>query len=257
MKSRPSQEQRPKEAIVLVAGSGERLRPLTADCPKCLIEVAGQSLLKRLLEQLEEVGIERVVLATGYLHDVLVAQIDEWNLSLAIEAIENTDYDQSNNAVSLKLAIQGLSQDRFLLCDGDILLRHSQPLKRLIATPRDNVLSVMRFETMGGEEMKVIIDDESGRICELGKSLNPERADGESLGIQMIGPSAFSPLVERLATLDEKERRQMYYEDVFAELIDGDIDFFGCELPVGGWTEIDTAQDLKEAREMAARWAGC
>ncbi len=248
-----SSNPRPREAIVLVAGVGSRLQPLTHERPKCLFEVGGMPLLKRLLFQLQHVGIKRVVLATGHLHDQLMTSVRRWELELDIDACQNDTYATENNAVSLGVAMEGLESRRFLLCDGDILLRRVQMLEQVVKSPHENVLAMMRFDALTEEDMKVTVDTD-GRVVELGKAMPTEQADGESLGFQKIGPSAFLPLAERIDGLSPREREELYYEDVFAELVDRDIEFHACSLPPGGWTEIDTPAELEGAREMAARW---
>ena len=248
-----SSNTRPREAVLLVAGVGSRLEPMTHERPNCLVEVGGMPLLQRLRFQLQHVGIERVVLATGHLHDTLMAEVERWDLELEIEAQYNDSYDTENNAVSLREAMRGLDGRRFLLCDGDILLRRVQMLEQIAKAPQENVLAMMRFDGLGDEEMKLTVDGD-GQVQDLGKTIDSEVADGESLGIQKIGESGFLPLAERLDSLSPDEREQMYYEDVFSELIDRGIEFFACDLPPGGWTEIDTPAELEGAREMAARW---
>ena len=252
MNTHTSSNDRPREAVLLVAGVGSRLQPLTNERPKCLFEVGGMPLLKRLLFQLQHVGIERAVLATGHLHEVLMREVERWDLELDIEARKTETYETENNAVSLGVAMDGLDSRRFLLCDGDILIRRVQMLESVAKSPQEHVLAMMRFDGLGDEEMKLVVDD--GRIEDLGKDIDGDRADGESLGIQKIGPSAFLPLAERLDGLEPREREELYYEDVFSELIDRDVKFHACDLPPGGWTEIDTPAELEGAREMAARW---
>ena len=244
---------RPVEAILLVAGTGTRLHPLTESCPKCLLEVGGTPLLKRLLLQLQSVGIERVILSTGFCHDLLVEQVACWNLSMEIDSARGESYETENNAVSLGVAMEKCSSRQLLLCDGDIIVRHARDLEKLLASPGENVLTMIRFDSLGEEEMKLEVGADD-RIQRLSKKLDPKTAHGESLGIQKIGPSAFSLLRQRLATLDEEERQRLYYEDVFSELIDEGIEFSACELPAGGWTEIDTIEDLQHARRMADGW---
>ncbi len=241
------------EAILLVAGTGSRLSPLTDDCPKCLLEVSQKPLLRRLLEQLVEAGIERVVFSTGYLHDRLMDTVRAWELPLTMVEAYGETYDRENNAVSLGVAMKALNGHRFLLCDGDILLRDASPLTTIVDAPHDNAMALMRFEEMGDEEMKMVVDDDH-RIDTLGKDIPLEQADGESLGIQKIGPSAFDALQQRLQAMDAEERRVLYYEDVFTHLIDQGIPFFGCELAPEGWTEIDTVDDLEAARQLAETW---
>ncbi|MFU8806488.1 MAG: sugar phosphate nucleotidyltransferase, partial [Bradymonadaceae bacterium] len=73
------QRSSPRDAILLIAGMGSRLRPLTEDRPKCLLEVGREPLLVRLLRQLESLGIERVVLATGYMADVVATTLKKFD----------------------------------------------------------------------------------------------------------------------------------------------------------------------------------
>lgn len=254
MSSKHRSNHRPKSAILLVAGLGRRLSPLTRDCPKCLVDVAGKTLLERLLVQLAGAGIQRAILATGHLHGAVASHVANWDLDLNTDLVRVDEYDNTNNAVSLLEALKPLSERRFLLCDGDILIRRQNFIRKVLDTPHDNVLSIRRGRELGAEEMKVAFAPGGHKIRRLGKDLAVAVADGESLGIQKIGPTAFSKLVRRLRGLDEQERRELYYEDVFAELIDDGIPFYGCECASDGWTEIDTPEDLRRARQMAERW---
>lgn len=254
MNSTNSRNSRPSEAILLVAGMGSRLEEITRHRPKCLVEVGGVPLLKRLLTQLANVDIERVVLASGFQHEELLAEVLSWRLPLRIEAAPNDTFASENNAVSLAAAMKKLESRHFILCDGDILVRHEEMLASVLDAPGDNVLAMIRFDELGQEEMKIELDPETTRIRRLGKELEPDGANGESLGIQKIGPSAFPRLQQRLARLNAEERRRLYYEDVFSELIEEGIEFTACELPIGAWTEIDTAADLEVARDMARSW---
>ena len=255
MSMKPSPEISVCRAILLVAGRGSRLDPITSDLPKCLIEIEGRSLLERLLDQLESIGIEEVVLATGYLHEKLEAAVAQWNHDLSIVTAYTEDYATENNAVSLGGAMEALGGEGFLLIDGDVLLLQGRRLQELAADTNENVLTVMRPEAMGAEEMKVEVDEATGRILRLGKGLEEATAFGESLGIQKIGPKIFDELLARLNGLSADERRDLYYEDVFAELIDDGADFFARQIPIGEWTEIDTVEDLEAARAMAASWS--
>ncbi|WP_158542715.1 NTP transferase domain-containing protein [Lujinxingia litoralis] len=244
----------PEEAILLVAGTGSRLRPLTADRPKCLLEVGGQALLKRLLDQLAEVGIKRAVLVTGYLHERMVETVASWSLGLDVAFAPNPTFDTENNAISTLVGMRELKGRSFLLCDGDILLRQTTWVADLLRDERENVLTMIRFDTLGHEEMKIRLGHREA-IEGLSKGLDPASAHGESLGVQKVGPSAFSTLIERLSSLNDEERVRLYYEDVFAELIPEGIKFFAREVQPGSWTEIDTAEDLQMARELYQSWS--
>ena len=238
----------------MVAGVGARLYPLTEDRPKCMIEVGGKSLLRRLLEQLIEVGIGRVILVTGYKADLLMEAARSWDLPLELEEANCPTYAIHNNAVSLGVALGALQGQSFLLCDGDVLVRDGGLFRALLSAPGENVLACTRFEDMGEEEMKVCLNRETGQVALLSKELDPASADGESLGIQKIGATALAGLRRRLAELEEEERRGLYYEDVFAELILEGVPFQIAEIAEGGWTEIDTVEDLEMAEALSRSW---
>lgn len=244
---------RPREAILLVAGTGSRLHPYTLKKPKCLLEVGGSALLERLLRQLETLEIGRVVLVTGFQNEFLMDTARGYGLSIELEEAFCPTYDMENNAVSLLTGMKALKEKSFLLCDGDILLKEVTPLRGLLTSARENELATIAFENLGAEEMKVEVGPDE-KVLFLSKDLDPEGAHGESLGIQKIGPSIFEALMEQLEAMNQEERIRLYYEDLFSELIKAGAQFFAASFPSDCWTEIDTAEDLEKARQMARQW---
>lgn len=255
-----------RDAILLVAGVGQRLRPLTDELPKCLLEVGGVPLLIRLLRQLHAHGIERAVLATGYLENKVRACVAGHSGLPDITLCHNPDYAQTNNAESLRAAMPAVRGNGFILCDGDILVRQSGWLGRLLEDPRGNVLAMITPENMGEEEMKIALAGEGAHpvhadafappqpVVGLSKKLDPARAAGESLGIQLIADTFYAPLLDRLNAMSPHERANVYYEDIFAELMSGEHAFYAHHVPIDSGTEIDTIEDLEAARRLFADW---
>ena len=241
-----------RDAVILVAGTGSRLRPLTESRHKSMIEVGDVPLLFRLLDQLEAAGIERVVLATGYRADALESAAASHNHGLEIAAAPNPDYDTTNNAESLRIALSELGDRPFLLCDGDILLREPTWLEPMLAAPGESRLAVLEHDTIAAEEMKTVMAGD--RVDSLSKDVDPDLADAESIGVQTIGEGCVPRLRQRLDIMSDAERADAYYEDIFSELIAQGQDFYARAIPEGTWTEIDTAEDLERARAMAASW---
>ena len=247
------------DAVLLVAGTGSRLRPLTNDRPKCLIEVAGTPLIVRLLRQLKEHGIERAFLVTGYLSNMLPEHLAGVPGLPELHFVENDAYNTANNAESLRRAMHAMPVTSFLLCDGDILVRDDAWLRELITDPRPNVLAVLLQlqSRMGTEEMKVTMEPVdvpwfSRRVVALSKGINPRSAHGESAGVQVIGKDTFARLRQRLDNMTDDERKNLYYEDIFATLFDEGHEFYTYALREGTWTEIDTVEDLDHARRLFA-----
>lgn len=249
-----------RDAIILVAGTGSRLAPLTDTTHKALLEVGGRPLLDRLLDQLARQGLERVVLATGYLGDQL-REAAGGRFDLEVAFAHNPDYGSTNNAESLRLAMPEVDGRPFLLCDGDILVRQMDWVEPMVAAPSDSQLAVLVHDAIAAEEMKVVLggsDEEPNDerpVSRLSKQIPPEEAHAESIGVQTVGAPAVEPLKERLARMSDAERADAYYEDIFAELVDAGAAEFGIHpIPGGHWTEIDTPEDLKRARQLAEGW---
>src|SRR5687767_9024924 len=88
-------------SVILAAGVGSRLRPLTDSMPKCLVPVAGVPILRRALELQAALGVPRAAIVTGWKHDVVAAAIAAWKLPIEVELLENQAYDSTNNEFSL------------------------------------------------------------------------------------------------------------------------------------------------------------
>lgn len=248
-----------RDAILLVAGLGSRLRPLTDELPKCLLEVGGKPLLVRLLRQLHSHGIEHAVLATGYLEPKIRACVAGHSGLPDITIRDNPRFAETNNAESLRLAMPAVQGRQFILCDGDILVRDSGWLGELIADERDNVLAMISPEVMGDEEMKVALEPsdaplEQREVIALSKQLDPADSAGESLGVQTLGADIYEPLLDRLDAMSDEERASSYYEDIFVEVMGEAHSFYARQVPVDAWTEIDTVADLEYARGLYADW---
>ena len=108
-----------EDAIILVAGRGSRLRPLTDERPKCLLEVGGQPLLLRLLRQLAHHGIRNVVLVAGYRGEDIERELEasryEGGLPTRVEVVEVDDWEHWNNAASLQRGLMELEAERSFL----------------------------------------------------------------------------------------------------------------------------------------------
>lgn len=250
---------RVNDAVLLVAGMGTRLRPITDEIPKCLVEVAGTPLVIRLLRQLARRGVERAWLVTGYKSEVLERHLRGVSGLPELKFVYNDAFDSANNAESLRRAMVEMDSRRFILCDGDILVGDDIWLADLLSDPRPNVLAVLLQlqSQLGDEEMKFQLEPVdapwfSRRVIGLSKKLEPRMSHGESIGAQVIGDETFDALLKRLNAMSDEERRHGYYEDIFATLFDDGHEFYTLAIKPGTWTEIDTPEDLEHARAMMA-----
>ena len=250
--------------MVLAAGAGRRLRPDTDALPKALLPVDGEvTILDIALRNLAAVGLRDIVIVVGYaaaaVRDRAAALERAHGVRLTL--VDNDRAEDWNNAYSLWLAREHFAAGA-LLVNGDTVHPVSVE-KTLLGAARqaspgqassgqtDILIAVDDVKRLADEEMKVIIDSD-GRLTRITKLMDPALAYGEYIGATLIGAAAAAPLA---AALEATWRRDpsLYYEDGYQELADrgGTI----AVAPIGEveWVEVDNHDDLRRAREIAAR----
>jgi len=238
-------------AVILAAGQGTRLLPLTADTPKCLIDVGGQPILGRMLDALTAAGVERAIVVTGHRSEQVDAYLASRGGTPQVATVRNDLYATTNNAASLAAAHGAIGGDAFLLCDADVIFSES-PLPALLAAPEPCSLVVDRGAALAHEEMKVQID-RHGLIARLSKRLDPADCAGESIGVQKLGGPHLARVWDEVDAVVRTDAATAYYEDVFQRLIDGGMRFGTSDVATKSWMEIDSAADLETARRRFGR----
>ena len=109
------------QAIILAAGMGKRLGELTQNNTKCMVKVNGVTLIDRLMTQLSELSLKKIIIVIGYQGEKLRSYLGENYLNTKIEYIYNPIYDKTNNIYSLALAKESLQEDDSLLIESDLI----------------------------------------------------------------------------------------------------------------------------------------
>lgn len=244
--------------MVLAAGAGRRLRPDTDALPKALLPVDGEvTILDIALRNLAAVGLRDIVIVVGYAADAVRGQLGrlERDHDVRLTLVHNDRAEDWNNAYSLWLAREHFAAGA-LLVNGDTV--HPVSVEKTLlsaAEAGDNqaglILAVDDVKRLADEEMKVIIGAD-GLITRITKLMDPAQAYGEYIGATLIGVSAAKPLAAALHATWSRDP-SLYYEDGFQELAErgGAI----AIAPIGDveWVEVDNHDDLRRAREIAAR----
>lgn len=236
--------------VILAAGLGSRLRPLTDTTPKCLLDVGGATLLERQLGRLAAAGVRRAVLVVGYLADHIAAHLKKAPPPIEVLLAENAVYATTGNCLSVLAARPQVGDAGILIIDGDVVLT-GDALSRLLADPAPCSVLLDRETQLGDEEMKAQLDA-GGRIVQLSKKLPPATCAGESIGVNRVGGEGLRRLWDELEAMKRGDA-QGYYEDAFQKLIDTGTEFRTVPIGHDEWTEIDDLADLEDAR---ARFAG-
>ena len=240
--------------MVLAAGAGRRLEPLTKDLPKTLLPVDGErTILDVALGNLRHAGMEEVVIVTGFAaHRIEERRADlEAAHDVRLELVFNDKALEWNNAYSLWCARDHFDQG-VLLCNGDTVHPASVEHRLLEARGDDDlVLALDDEKTLGEEEMKVHLSA-AGYLDAINKALDPGTAQGEYIGVTLIEPHAADALADALKATFERDP-QLYYEDGFQELADRGGKVRSASIGSVEWVEVDDHADLARAREVACR----
>ena len=235
------------KAIVLCAGNGSRLRPLTDDRPKCLLRFGERTILDLCLDNLKAAGIHDVVLVTGY-ERALVERLARERDGNRILCVVNENYASTNTAASLRLALRDMDDD-FILINGDVLFEGSILLD-LLSSPDPNGVAVDADIPLDAEEVKVVA--RNGRLLKISKELEPRECRGEAIGIYKISRNLVSDLVRIYAELERNGEFHHYFEKGFERILEAggdDSRAFGLSFTRGRpWAEIDTLEDYEYAR---------
>lgn len=243
------------QAIILAAGMGKRLKALTANNTKCMVKVNGVSLIERALAQLDELGLDRIVLVVGYHADQLREYVGSLNVKTPIEWVYNQVFDRTNNIYSLYLAADYLELDDTLLLESDLIFEDGV-LRELVDDPRPTLALVDKYEAwMDGTVVKIDDDD---RIYSFvpGKRM---KFDETREYFKTVNIYKFSREFSRthyvpfLEAYSKALGLNEYYEQVLRviTMVD-DSELRAKRLDGQKWYEIDDLQDLDIAESIFA-----
>ena len=237
------------KALILAAGVGSRIKPMTDNCPKCLLKVGDYTILEMMISHIQNCGINEVVFVLGYLQEQIKDYVKTNFPDLDAYFVTNDKYAETNNGVSFLLAKDLIKGATFVKFDADVVF-DEQILKKLIECEYTNCLCIDKNINLDAEEIKVIIDDQN-RILKASKTVNPEDAVGESIGIEKIdGGTAMLLFAELRIMMQDIQNHQEYYEAAYERLIEKSVPFYALDISGLKWTEIDTKEDFITAEKL-------
>jgi choline kinase len=243
----------PTKAIILSAGQGKRLSPLTDTRPKCLVELSGRTVLHWQLRHLRQAGITEVVVVTGFAAETVESEIAGLDLpGMTVRTLFNPFFGLTDNLATCWLA-RGEMVGDFLLLNGDTLFEPAIA-ERLMAAPSAPITVTIDRKAAGydADDMKVLTDGDALRA--IGKTI--ESYDAESIGFLRFNPEGaalFTKIVE--AALRTPEGLKRWYLSVINQIAQ-DHDVVRVRSIEGlDWAEMDFPEDLPRNRELAAAWA--
>jgi choline kinase len=235
-----------KKAVLLAAGRGTRLGGLTAEIPKCMVQVGRYRLLELLLKNLEAAGVTTLLVVTGYQHRVLEDYLHKIVTPLAISTIHCPDYATTNNIVSLWYARHAIDSD-FLLLESDLMLTDQM----IAAMSPGNCAAVSPLQHwMNGTVVSLNSAGHLDRMFLKGTP-RPSRPMYKTVNLYGLRIKDWTDVIG--PALDAHVRNGntgVYYEQAFAEQIAlGKLDIRAASFDSDHWYEIDTPEDLRQATD--------
>ncbi len=232
-------------ALLLAAGTGTRLRPLTRNAPKCLTEVNGRSILDRLIHNLRAKGIDRLVVVLGHQGDQIRRFLHRKASDMRVDYVVNPDYRTTNNLYSLWLARQQI-QEPFLLVESDLVFE-ARLLDDMLYPDR---IAISRLRPwMNGTTVAL---GSGNRVAAFHPDCNSSDTPRyKTVNLYSLSLKTWQTMTERLSDYVSDGRLGVYYEAVFADMVtDGLLAFDAVFFDADRWYEIDTLADLNEAEKL-------
>jgi choline kinase len=245
-------------AIILLAGFGSRLKPLTDSTHKALIDVGGKTILERQLEGLSAHGVTDFHLVLGHRTDDIRAYVGKRFPTLKVRFYANEIYERTNTGYSLNLVLRTLKEG-FLLLDGDVVL-DGRLLTALCASESGALLCETDPSKLDAEAVKVKVTlpfspkNGMGTISDIGKHIPLQDAHGESIGVGYYPrdwAEALHACLER--ELRDEKNWNWYYEDAMKLMLaQKTAPSPLAVIPTGPhpWVEVDDHADLERARHL-------
>ena len=244
--------------VILAAGMGTRLRPLTDNIPKALLEINNVTLLERMIKNCIDAGMNKFIVLVGYKKETveeICPKIAE-KYDIEITVLENEKYDVTNTSVSTYIAskyIEENDKDDFILVNGDNVV-DPKIISRLAETNNTGMI-VDNFKDLNEESFKLIIANESfnednsianGKIEDIGKGLDIPSSSGEFIGVSKVVKDDLTQF-NRKKKKKIEEDPQNYYDFAYKDL--SEITIIDYVMTNGlKWTEIDDHTDWENAQ---------
>lgn len=234
------------KAIILAAGLGSRLRPITDEKPKCMVPVNEEPIIHKQISNLLDNGIKEndIIVVGGYKAEILEEYLK--NTFPIVKMIHNSRYAETNNMYSLYLAMKEVGDSAFLLMNADVFF-DGNVIDGILACESENAIASDKTQYLE-ESMKICVR-EGGRITHISKAISEEDHFAVSIDVYKISKKASQILMNIIKDFIEVRKDENSWTEVALDQI-----FDTCEFKPyvieGRWVEIDNHDDLKLAESL-------
>lgn len=234
-------------AIIIAAGKGSRLYPLTKNTPKSLLEIGnGLTLLESQLHSLRENNIKDVTIIVGYRAEQIEAKIKNYEEDFDISTVYNPFYEVSNNLISVWMARHFMKED-FITINGDDIF-NATVIENLLNSDEYITMVINQKDVYDEDDMKVI--HQNKQIRRVGKDIPLSDVNGESIGIikfSGLGRKIYTDTLEEMVRIEEN--KHVFYLKAINQIISKGYNVHYATCKPTDWGELDFHPDLVFIRE--------
>lgn len=233
-----------KTAIILAAGIGSRLRPLTETLPKCCVTIGGTSLIRRIVSQLQALEPEMpVFIVTGYLGDVVQRELADYGGH--IRFINNANYATTNNMESCRMALDARAENgASLILNADCV--YDEAIVAQIVRTQESAIAVDTGVYID-ESMKVRVED--GLVRSISKSIAKSQGVATSIDLYSFEAADINQLLKIMKGYYNAGNLNQWTEVAIADLV-RDSAVRAVDIAGKRWIEIDDSDDLRRAQKL-------
>ncbi len=236
------------QAIILSAGRGSRLLPLTTDLPKCLLPIGMTTVLGMQLDTLAKAGIKKATIVTGFNEHLVEAELDKRAHGPKVKTKFNPFFQVADNLASCWMVRKTMDKD-FLIINGDTLFSPTLLEKVLAAPAADITVTIDKKDQYDGDDMKVTLD--GAQLLSIGKTLTPQQTQGESIGMLRFmgeGRGIFKNELKR--RMRNEDGTKSWYLSAIDHLAKSGVRINTTNIQGETWAELDTPEDYEICRNL-------
>lgn len=226
------------QVIILAAGVGSRMHPLTDEKPKCLIDISGRNFIQRQLEVFRNCNLNDITVVVGYKFEMIKEQLQN-----AVNYVYNPFFETTNSIVSLWLATLNIN-DNILVVNSDVIF-DSELIKRMINCKNDiNIAISLKWSTERGYKAEII----DNHVANMGMDIPHNKIGGEYAGIIYVKRNVLNNLKIQSEKLLSQKQFNVWFEDMVVEMIKSGNIADAIAVNPDKWYEIDNIKELEYAR---------
>lgn len=236
------------KAIILAAGTGSRMLPLTKDTHKCLLKINNEPIIRNQINHLNSAGISDINLVGGYKFDLIKDYLKD-----EVEYSFNPFYETTNSVVSLWLAVQNIDSD-ILIINSDVVF-DDELVKQMCNVDSEISVAISKnWSDERGYKAQIINDF----VVDMSMNIEEDKIGGEYAGMIFVKQNQLQKLKNKCDKLMIEKKFNIWFEDMIVDLIKDGAKAKSVEVDSEKWYELDTVEELEYARNKFSKaGTGC